>query len=348
MKYKWLKIIVFLFLLSSFFYSCDHCVDCDTPDDPPKPLNPKIKLIRRSYDYSGGGGGKIFMAVTNGKNLYSTQPIRHMVINDNFERTYDSVYMDIKEIAGGGFISYNKTLNKLLIVTTNQNGRLCGNLSSYDLDDRSYTEILNYSYLISSAFYNPINDDEIYLYTYGKENVLEAGYYKFTISTQSFKLLIAYRSKYDISTGEAINGFDVRADGKKIIYPFYAENDDGLLLEYDLDSQKVDTVFKDPEKYYLWARYHPINQDLLLLLKYPDNILGGTGVRGPSKMYIYFRNSKLLKELDVRTNSYMTLAVFPNWSVENNAVFFGSDALNNGDTGFYDLYVLNQIDKLIN
>jgi hypothetical protein len=142
-------------------------------------------------------------------------------------------------------------------------------------------------------------------------------------------------------------GFDVRSDGRKIIFsaeaaPQYAPPP-SRIVEYDLITHTMDTLsFAAQRGTQVWLRYNHTGTKILYCSQYP-----GDGKYPPeSKIGIVDATTQAETPLDVRTDSgphSWVLAYNPEWSMDDTKLLFiGGEGNGEGD-GPLTLWVLTKL-----
>jgi len=250
-------------------------------------------------------------------------------------------------------MAVNGSGDRLLYIGSMSPDYSIGNLYELDLSTNS-RQILDSSGSLSDAIYFPGSDSIVY-YSYGSysasnTNPQDAGYYLFDPASGNRKLLLQYIS--DLGPHEAINGFDVSTDGKKLLIAVARKNKEPLIVEYDFAANRSDTLgieFDSTDlgiRPALWLRY---NRDAtkILYCNYPLGAISSTGYPGNfSEIGIIDR--KALTKVKLKTNPvnvFVGISLFPAWSPDEKMIVYGNAKLaGDGSVGYgYRVCILTRL-----
>lgn len=328
------RFIVYI-LLATVTFSCKNSV---TNGDGDK-INPQIKRIK--WCCTDFNGGNFRMGVWFWKKVFCVAPGRLLQMDDQLDIIGDSLILWPGPFL---FVSRNTDGSKLLTVKSQYIDVSIGRLSEWDASTYKLHELRDSTYNISSALYLPQERYCIY-YSYGNSaRHILAGYYLFDLTTSKESLLLQYVS--EIGPAEVTNGFDISPDGSKLLIPINRADEPPLIVEFNLSTQRLDTLLISFDRQLLWLRYHP-NGNQILYSNYPKGS-GGSSVATDSEMGIIEKLTMKKRVLDVNTNpGGLSVSPFPNWSPDGKHIVYGSApgpvSEPPGAKGAYSIYILRDV-----
>lgn len=334
------------FLLPSMLLICALILwSCDKEGTEKHPINDQIVLLKNCC--TGFYGFDLRMGAYLDNKIYYLGWLGFIELDDSFHVVRDSFLLDVtfSDNRQTGFMTYLTANNdEMLIVISQYIDVSIGALYRYEPASNTAFLLRDSSYNISSAVYLENNEHCVY-YSYGNQSPnIEPGYYLLDLASLSDSLMFPYSSEE--GPLETVNGFDVRPDEKKLLIPLHFPTQRPIIIEYDLTTQEVDTLnVQLPNKQFVWLRYDSSGGQILYS-SYPGGV-GGDTVWDDSEIGIINRSTLTKRVLDANTNPHgHSLNVFPNWSLDNKHIIYGSAPLSDeppGSKGRFSLYLLKNV-----
>lgn len=333
--------LFFISIIILFFTSCENSTEPDGWK-----INPNIVLIKYCCDGIIGGNYKI--NIWSEDNIYSaTGYVRNIKIDTDFKVVVDSIIENTFENMLFTYLTINKTGTKILLVNSNYTDVSAGSLFELDLESSQLTILKSDDYNISSAVYLNNNDYECIFYSYGNENNnIISGYYHLNIDTGNDSLILPFTSDLGYyKYAEFVNGFDLYPDNKKLLIPIHRANLPAKMAYYNFETKQLDTLDFEFNDQFVWFRYNKTGSQILFC-SYPWGI-GGSTANAPSEIGIIDADTFSLKMLDVKTDGFLSMSMFPSWSSDYKHIVFGSTegpaTEPPGAVGTYSIYILKNV-----
>jgi len=353
----------FLFSIMSIIVIFAMVIGCKKESVTPK-LNPNIIRILDCCQYpapSIWAGGHFIFATWKTKNtIYVNRRLRKIEIDERFSVISDYRYFEhllgIDTLTIDELNRFNRKFpdqsmnlsnseDKLLCIYSNYSDVSIGGMYEFDVNSTDTTQLLDTLYNVGAANYFR-DDNHIIYYSYGKPHGTNAGYYLFDKTSKKSELIFQHLS--EIGEGEVINGFDIHPTQNKLLIPVVYKSKSPLILEYDMDSHKIDTlnVTFDVKtgRICLWLRYDKTGNQILYC-SYPRGVLGDFGWTD-TEIGILDRNTLSKRVLDANPDkNTKAIGIFPSWSPDNKHILFSSAALDEHHQaiGTYSLYILKNV-----
>ncbi len=324
--------VVTAVILSFFLSRCDKTTQ-------PREIDPRIVLVKSCC--VGIIGGDYRMGVWSGNTIYTIAPLRRLTLTPDFQVSEDSLLVLL-----GNYqcLATNRSGTRLLLVASRYTDVSVGALIEMDPGTQEVRPLRDSSWNISSAVYLPGDSSCVY-YSYGGGAPYRApGYYYLSLTSNDDNLVMEHLS--EIGPSEVTNGFDVRADGQKLLVPINYAAQPPKIVEVDLLTHTLDTLHLDFDRQMLWLRYNPVcNQ--ILFCNYARGS-GGSTVWDDSRIGVIDRATLSRRDLNVNPDALsISVSIFPNWSPSGKHIVYGSAVgplvEPPGSKGPYSLYILKDV-----
>lgn len=258
------------------------------------------------------------MGVWHDSSIYCLIPIRWLTLDNQLRVKRDSL---LNLFGSYWYVTVNGSGTKLLLVTSMYDNVSVGRLLEMDIATGQFKVWRDSTYNVSSARYLP-GDSGLVYYSYGYPNVGSSpGYYRLDFNTGADSLILRYES--DLGPDEVINGFDISADGRKLLFPLNHANTPPQAVELDIASKVSDTLNAKFDRQLLWLRYNP-QLSQILFCNYPLGS-GGSTVDEDSQIGVMDIPSMSKRVLDVNPYpGWLAVSLFPNWSADGKNIVYGS------------------------
>jgi len=268
--------------------------------------------------------------------------VAHFALNSTIDTVVESRI--VKETYLGSFptsMALSPDRTKLLTVLSKYYNSSRGALWEIDVNTGSHRIILDSTANVVSARYLPDGVGIIY-YTRSDAG-LNDGYYYHNLVTSADSLVL---SRTHLPTYSFALGFDIRPDGRKLIFSAEAASQypppPSKIVEYDLLTHTMDTLsFSIGRGVQVWLRYNHSGTKMLYCSQYP-----GDGTYPPeSKIGILELATHAETPLNVRTDSSpvtWVLAYNPEWNWDDSKILFIGGYGSGEGNGYLTLWVLTR------
>lgn len=257
--------------------------------------------------------------------IYAIQPTKKYLLNSEYHVVRDSLFDKVNTNIN---IEVNDAGNRLAYSLPINGPFEWGHLTELNLTT-GIVQVLTNDSMVTASRYMPNSNDIVY-YTMGSyhypsmPNPADAGYYYLDRSTGDTTLLLRHFPY--TAEQEVVNGFDISSDGKKLLFSKVGIQKKILLMEFDLDTKRVDTLDVEFEgKYWsgLWTQYN--SDDTRILYSLTNMIQAATLSGGVSEVGIIDRATLTKQILDVAPHNMRPFCTpYPRWSPDNAAICYGS------------------------
>jgi len=349
----------FLFFLFGFF---TIIIACEKDSEKPKINSGIIKFKNDCFQVIPQCGYYFYGVCSNDNNIYMVGGFRKVNIDNNFNVLQDSTYywrghyknftqeqydsLVLNACFPGMAMNISENSQNILFIRSQYVDVSIGAMCEFNVNEPKGHYLLDTSYNIGHAQYFR-DDNHIIYYSYGKPYGTNAGYFLFDKTSGKSELIFSHIS--ELAEKETINGFDIHPTQNKLLIPVVYASKSPMILEYNMDSHKTDTLnaafdSQNGQRICLWLNYDKTGNQVLYCL-YPRAVLSDYGFID-TEIGILDRANLSKRILDVNTEAGgKSVSIFSSWSPDDKHVLFSSAplSLHHHSIGAYSLYILKNV-----